>query len=232
VRVIVEPDAAAVASTAAELVREELSIPGPATLGLAGGRTPAATYRLLAGGNIDWERIGLWLSDERWVPADHPDSNALMARQTLGPDAVNRLLVPAFDLGQPNKAAAAYGRELENTFAATGGVPGTVLLGIGADGHTASLFPGTAALTVEDRLYVANHVSRLGAWRLSATVPLLASARHLVFLATGGDKAEVVAEVLDKAVPYPARLVAERAAEVTWILDANAASGLAGVSRR
>lgn len=225
-RIDVRSDPAAVAETAAELIREELAVPGPATLGLAGGSTPEATYDLLARRDVDWEQTTLWLGDERWVPPDDPESNTRMAREHLGEEAADRLLAPDYARGDPQRAAAEYEAELLTLFANAGGRPDTVLLGMGPDGHTASLFPDTEALEVEDRLYVAHYVPKLDSWRLSATISLLASARHLVYLVTGEAKADVVAEILDDAAPYPARLVAERAPEVTWILDEAAASSL------
>jgi len=231
-RVLIRDDPDEVAAAAADMIRDELAVPGPVTLGLAGGSTPAAMYGLLSEAAVDWSRVTLWLGDERWVPADHPDSNAGMARERLGEEATSGLLAPEFDRGNPEAAAAAYELDLAAAFAPTGGVPGTVLLGIGPDGHTASLFPGSDALSVEDRWYVANRVESLDTWRLTATVPLLASARHLIFLVTGAAKAAVVAEILDGAVGHPARIVAERAAAVTWILDPAAASALDSTNRR
>lgn len=227
-RIDVRPDPDGVAEAAAALLREELAVPGPATLGLAGGSTPEATYDLLAASHVDWSRVTLWLGDERWVPPDDPESNIRMARERLGEEAADRLIMPNYGLGDPRRAAAEYEAELLTRLAGADGRPDTVLLGMGPDGHTASLFPGTEALDIEDRLYVANYVPKLDTWRLTATIPLLASARHLVYLVTGAAKAGVLAEVLDEAVPYPARLVAARAQEVTWIIDEAAASSLRG----
>jgi 6-phosphogluconolactonase len=226
VRIAIEADPEAVADTVAQMLTEELAVPGPATLGLSGGSTPAATYRNLTVADLDWDRITLWLSDERWVPAEHEASNAGMVRRALGDPASSALLIPDYALGNPEAAAASYESDLRGAFAATGGVPGTVLLGLGEDGHTASLFPGSAALSVEDRWYVANRVTADVEWRLTATFPLLAAARHVLFVVTGEAKARVVAEILDWAVAYPARRVTDRAAVVTWVLDAAAASRL------
>jgi 6-phosphogluconolactonase len=223
--IIVRPDPAAVAQTACDLVSSGLKDGGPVTLGLAGGGTPAATYALLARADVSWERATLWLGDERWVPADNEDSNAAMARDTLG-RAADRLVAPDYAIGDPRKAAEAYEESLRRIFAPGGGVPDTVLLGIGDDGHTASLLPGTAALAVEDRLYVANFVASLGAWRLTATLPLLASARRLLFLVTGRRKAGVVAEIIEGGADHPAGVAARRAQSVVWVLDAEAASSL------
>ena len=225
-RIIVRDTPANAAAVAAEVITSELSVPGPASLGLAGGRTPAPTYRLLASSGIDWETVTLWLGDERWVSPEHHDSNTLLARSELGPAAAASLLVPDVGLGRPEIAAAAYAALLAGAFTRSGGVPGTVVLGLGADGHTASLFPETAALAVTDSLYVANHVSAIDEWRLTATLPLLTAARHAIFLVTGIAKAAVLAEILDGSARYPARLVAEGAAAVTWVLDAAAASRL------
>jgi 6-phosphogluconolactonase len=227
-RIIVAENPDAVAASVAALVTGELAVPGPATLGLSGGSTPAATYRELATADLDWDRITLWLGDERWVPPGHEASNAAMVHNTLGDAASRSLMIPNHALGDPAKAAAAYEAALREAFAATGDVPGTVLLGLGEDGHTASLFPGSAALSVEDRWYVANQVTADIGWRLTATLPLLAAARHVVFVVTGEAKARVVAEILDWAVAYPARRVADRAGTVTWVLDAAAASRLKG----
>ena len=221
-------DAEAAATKAAALLTEELSLPGPATLGLSGGSTPAATYRKLATADIDWEPITLWLGDERWVPRDSEDSNAGMVQRLLGDVPSRALVAPNYSLGDPEAAAAAYEVTLRNAFATTGGVPGTVLLGMGDDGHTASLFPGSPMLTIEDRVYVAGRVESKRQWRLTATLSLLGAARHVVFLVTGEAKARIVAEVIDWAAAYPARSVVDRANATTWILDAAAASRLKG----
>ena len=214
------------AAAAAGIVQDELAVPGPANLGLAGGSTPAETYRELSRAEVDWGSVTLWMGDERWVPPNHPDSNARMARELLGGAAAEQLIAPVFG-DDPDSAASAYAAALEAAFASTASRPGTVLLGLGPDGHTASLFPGTAALDARERIFVANYVSGLGMWRLTATLPLLAAATHLLFVVTGRAKAAVVAEILDGAAPYPARTVVEAATgAVTWILDAAAASEL------
>lgn len=221
--IITRDDPAEVAATAADIVAEELAVPGPATLGLAGGSTPEATYRLLARAGIDWDRVTPWLSDERWVPPDHDDCNAKMARDNLGADAAVSLIAPDYGLGDPAAAASAYEQVLRGRFHDG---PDTVLLGIGPDGHTASLFPGSDALAVEDVWYHATFVEPLDAWRLTATVSLLGAARHLIFLVTGAAKAEVVADILGGTGRYPAGVVARAAEMVSWILDAPAASRL------
>lgn len=198
------------------------------TVGLAGGSTPSAAYRRLAERPVDWSRTTLWLGDERWVPHDHPEANSGMARQTLGERAATQLLAPDFDLGDAARAAAAYEAELRAAFAAADeqGRPGLVLLGMGDDGHTASLFPGTDALEVTDRSYVANWVGDKGTWRLTATLPLLWAAREVVFIVTGEAKAAMLARIIEGHEPFPAQRVAAGNTNTSWFLDEAAASQL------
>ena len=155
---------------------------GPKTFGLAGGSTPRATYRELRTRNVAWDQVTCWLPDERWVPPEDPDANALMARRELLDHVPARLLAPDTTLEDPNIAAEAHDLLLA---AELDPVPDVVLLGMGDDGHTASLFPGTEALTIERSAYVANWVPALSTWRLTATASLLTSARHVVFLVAG-----------------------------------------------
>ncbi len=222
---VIKPHAAAVAEAAAAIVAGTIQQTRGSTVGLAGGSTPEATYRVLAGGTHDWDRVTLWLGDERWVAPDHPDANAGMVTRILG-SAADRLLVPRYDLGDPHAAAADYATKLAAAFADRDGRPDLVVLGIGDDGHTASLFPGTAALDIVDRDYVANWVPAKKTWRLTATLPLLWSARRIVFIVTGEAKSSMIARVLDGAEPFPAQMVAAGSDDVTWLLDEAAASQL------
>lgn len=193
----------------------------PATLGLAGGSTPVAAYRKLAERDLDWAHIVCWLPDERWVPPADEASNTRMARTELVDLTGASLLAPDTTGESPADSAAAYQAALEPALAVG---PSVVLLGVGADGHTASLFAGTAALDIAEPAYVPNWVDVLDAWRLTATVPLLRGADHIVFLAAGSGKAAVLREILVDEVPHPARVVAEGARDVTWLLDAEAAA--------
>jgi 6-phosphogluconolactonase len=194
------------------------------TVGLAGGGTPAATYNELAERDIDWSQTTMWLGDERWVPHDNADSNTRMARETLVDRVITRLLAPDTAFGEPEVAAAKYSRMLSEAF--WEGRPDIVLLGLGDDGHTASLFPETEALDVEENCYLANWVEEKETWRLTASMPMLWSARQLVFLVQGEDKAGVVAQIIDDGHPYPAQRVAAGATSVRWLVDAAAASRL------
>ena len=196
---------------------------GVSTFGLAGGSTPRATYRELRERDVAWDRITMWLPDERWVPPGDPDANVLMARRSLADHVPVRLVAPDTTLEDPAISAAAYEQTLADELAPA---PGVVLLGMGPDGHTASLFPGTEALTVDRVGYVANWVPAMNTWRLTATVPLLTSAEHVVFLVAGSSKAEMVARILVDGEPFPAGIVAHGARDTTWLLDRDAAANL------
>jgi 6-phosphogluconolactonase len=191
------------------------------TLGLSGGITPAPVYRALAGLGLNWERADLWLADERWVPHDHQRSNGLMVMETLVRHIDVRFHRPEWgDRLEPSDSAAHYEtviRALHRHHR-----PDMIHLGMGADGHTASLFPGTRAIDALRRWIVANPVPELGETRITSTFPLLWSARTLVIQATGGAKAEAVRDSL--AGKTPAGRLVEGDAEVEWHLDESAAS--------
>lgn len=191
------------------------------TMGLAGGSSPTATYRLLRSMDIDWSEVDFWLSDERWVPWDHERCNGLMASETLLDHVGGRFHRPLWgEMIEPEDSAAHYEATLRTIHADA--PPDLVLLGMGDDGHTASLFPGTEALNEESRWYVANQVPLLGETRLTATFPLLWRARQAMFLVTGPDKAPAVRDSF--AGLTPAGRVGEGTGEITWHLDEAAAS--------
>ncbi|MDF1595053.1 MAG: 6-phosphogluconolactonase [Acidimicrobiia bacterium] len=224
-RIVVARDPADLAGQAAARIAGLIASSGRerVSLGLAGGSTPRGTYeRLRDQADIDWTRVDAWLSDERWVPPDHEDSNGLTARTALLDHVSAAFFAIPWGEGRPPQAAAEeYAATLTRIL---GAAPDIVLLGMGDDGHTASLFPGTAALAETERDYVANLVPGRG-WRLTATLPLLHRTRHLIFLVAGRDKASVLARVMD-GEPLPSRLVAEGAEDVTWLVDEAAASAL------
>jgi 6-phosphogluconolactonase len=212
--------ARAVAAVAAEaLTGRRVSI------GLAGGSTPAATYQRLAHDRSGWEGVELWLSDERWVPPQHADSNGRMVEEILGPTA--RLHRPRYsEFLTAADSAAHYEAALRRLHAAT--PPDLILLGMGTDGHTASLFPDTHALDVSGRHYVANWVEALGVWRLTATFDLIASARQVLVLVAGAAKAEPLARAIeDPECRFPIRSVFERSDNLQLLVDREAASELA-----
>jgi len=226
--VTVYPTQDDVAAALADLIADDVAS-GATTIGLAGGGTPTAAYRLLPHRDLDWSHVTLWLGDERWVPVEDAASNTGMAKTTFADAVGASIIVPRTDLDHPAAAAAAYEAEL---FAALDGVaPGLVLLGMGDDGHTASLFPKTDALELTRTGYVANWIPEQDTWRLTATMPLLWSAQRLVFVVTGGSKAAMLAKILDRKREYPAQRVAAGASHVSWLLDEAAASELTSVPR-
>jgi 6-phosphogluconolactonase len=225
-------DAGTLAGIAAERVLQASQVAiaerGRFTLALAGGDTPRALYRRLAAlpaGTIDWARTVLFFGDERAVPPDHPESNYRMARESLlAPSAipaeqVHRIMGEA----APQVAAAQYEAVLRAHFADDWPQFDMVLLGLGSDGHTASLFPGTAALDVTDRWVTANHVPALDAWRITLTLPALNQARELLFLVSGAGKADALAAVLAPGSDLPAARVRPVQGRLTWCIDADAA---------
>jgi 6-phosphogluconolactonase len=231
VRVRVFSDADNLADAAAEEVAAWARFDRPlATVGLAGGNTPRLTYQRLSRLRANWERVHIWLSDERAVPTSSPESNSGMIADTLCDRLPAHFHPVPFD-GDAAAAAAAYQAELEGFLPqGPGGLqPGLVVLGVGEDGHTASLFPGTAALEETRRGFVANWVPHLKAWRLTATLPLLTAARRTVFLVAGSSKAEVVAEALEAQSDLPAARVSRASKDVVWLLDRPAAALLGGV---
>jgi 6-phosphogluconolactonase len=227
-RIRVFSDADNLATAAADEVaawsRLDLAV---TTIGLAGGSTPRLAYERLRHRRMPWNRIHAWVTDERPVPPSHSDSNTGMIRRILFDH------VPAgFHPVPYSEDAAAAASEYEATLAGflpqgSGGLqPGLVVLGVGEDGHTASLFPGTAALEETRRGFVANWVPQQSAWRLTATLPLLTAARRTVFLVSGKRKAAIVAEVLEGDADLPAARVSRESRDAVWLLDRAAASGL------
>ena len=224
-RVRVFIDSQALADAAADEVEGWLRLPGGgSTVGLAGGRTPRATYELLRSRKIPWEEVHGWMTDERHVPSDHPDNNGAMVRRALfdhGPATLHE--VPWDE--DAEVAAAAYEDELATvlTRGPNGLQPGLVILGIGADGHTASLFPESSALEEDERDFVATRTADHG-WRLTATFGLLGRARRTLFLVSGEEKAEVVADIFAGDSDLPGALVARNARDPVWLMDRAAAS--------
>jgi 6-phosphogluconolactonase len=202
---------------------------------LSGGSTPRPVYQRLTQPpyreQIDWNRVHWFWGDERSVPPDHPDSNyrmayeAMLAHVPVPPENVHRILAEE----GAEAAAEAYERELHRIFQLQpGAVPrfDLLLLGVGADGHIASLFPRTMALSVRDRLVVANSVPQLDTQRITFTVPVIQAARTIFVLVSGQDKAEAVARAIegnDDWTTTPAQLLRAAQGDVIWFLDRAAA---------
>jgi 6-phosphogluconolactonase len=203
----------------------------------SGGTTPRLLFQTLAGAAfrslVDWTRSRIFFVDERCVPLDDERSNYRLAKENLldplsiPPDNVFRMRGEE----EPSRAADAYEKLLRAEFRRADEPPHLdfVLLGLGPDGHTASLFPGTAALGETRRPVVANHVPRFGEWRITLTLPVLNAARRTVFLVVGEEKRDIVAAVLrpEQGSPdLPASLVRPPDGSLVWILDEAAAAGL------
>jgi 6-phosphogluconolactonase len=229
VRIRVFDDPERLADAAAQEIEAWIRLTGPrSTIGLAGGSTPGPTYERLRRVRLPWSGVDAWMTDERFVPVDHPDSNAGMARRVLF-DHISANLHEVPWIEDPLAAAAAYERHLADVLdgGRSGLKPDLVLLGVGEDGHTASLFPGTRALDAEGD-YVANWVPDQDEWRLTATLGLLQRARRTMFLVAGSHKAEIVAEILEGSSDLPAAEVSRRCKDAVWLLDQAAAARLTG----
>jgi len=198
------------------------------SVALSGGSTPKALYTLLASGsvpNIPWEKIFFFFGDERFVPPDHPDSNYRMARETglfakVSDDHVFRVRTEGKDA---DAAALDYEHTLRKFFGLQlGEFPrfDLVFLGLGPDGHTASLFPGTVALNEKRRLVVANWVEKFHSYRITFTLPVLNRAACVMFLVAGADKADIVREVLENgSANLPSQKVRPSDGRLLWLLD-------------
>ena len=228
-RLIRLPDRQALAQRASELVAQAIDLTlaerDRVQIALAGGSTPEQAYILLGQQHLPWERVDLLLGDERWVPADDPQSNALMVRRSLMAAEPGRHAafhpVPT-DLDSVEDGVAAYGRTLEQLCPGRPPQLDLVLLGLGDDGHTASLFPGTAATQVVDRWVTVGEGKGLP--RLTFTAPVLSAARQVIFLVSGSGKRQALARLLDPAedpARTPARLV-QPAGPLLVLADAEA----------
>lgn len=239
-RVEVLPTPAHVAEAAAdrfvEACASAIDRDGVACVALSGGGTPKAVYPLLVAAPrrdaLDWSAVEFFWGDERAVPPDHPESNfgvawdmLLSKLPTVRQDRVHRMPAEAPEL---DAAALSYESELRLAFGARGDRPPAfdlVWLGMGPDGHTASLFPGSTALDEEQRWVVGNWAPSQEAWRMTLTFPVLQAARETLFVVTGADKAEAFRRVRDGDEALPAARL--RGEGVTWIVDHAMAAGAA-----
>lgn len=234
----------ALARTLTELARQTIVSRGVFSLCLTGGSTPRPLYEALGRdpwrSALDWSRVLIFFGDERTVPPEHPDSNYRMAREAWlgrGPIPVESIFRMEGEAGPDVKALNAAANRYTNRMhrhlpPGVNGFPtlDLLLLGMGGDGHTASLFPGTGALEEWLRPVVANHVPQLDTWRLTMTLPVLNAARHVWFLVTGQGKAERVAQALgyqDGGSDLPAARI-QPAQAPHWWLDRTAAAFISG----
>jgi 6-phosphogluconolactonase len=241
-RVLVLPDASVLANAAAgEFTRAASASKGPFRVALSGGTTPKIFYGLLADekkpfrGRIPWERIQFFWSDERCVPPDHPDSNYRMAYEAM----LSRVPVPksnihrvAGELPDSEQAASRYEEEIRREFSMMEGIPrfDWIFLGMGADGHTGSLFPGTTAVGESQKLVTSVWVEEKKTHRVTFTLPLLNASKNVAFVVSGPDKAETARKVLNEApsAAHPSSLVQPSNGNLIWLLDQPAAGRLKG----
>jgi len=230
------PDQSALVKRALDLILSKIDTAieqrGRLTIALSGGSTPKPLYEAIANQKLPWDKIHVFWGDERYVAPDHSDSNELMARRAwldrVDIPLANIHAVPTLE-ADPAVAAAKYEKHLQNFFnSASGEFPAldVVLLGMGDDAHTASLFPHTEALKIRDRLItVGNKDSSI---RITFTYPFINSARSVMFVVAGANKrpalAQVFAPVADEFT-YPSRLIQPQG-ELWWLLDAAAGAEL------
>ena len=237
------PDAVAIARRAAreivQVATAAVAQKGSFSLVLAGGSTPKTLYQLLVTdaalrSQLPWDKMVLAFGDERNVPPDHPDSNFRMATEAMiskAPLKADQVLRIKGEYKDTEKAAQEYEQALRSSFNLRGGeLPrfDVVLLGMGNDGHTLSLFPGTKALHQDQRLVVRNWVGKLYTERITMTAPAVNNAAHVIFMVTGADKALALKGVLEG--PYepeqlPSQLIQPRDGKVHWLVD-TAAGGM------
>ena len=245
---VVVPDRAALSREAAErfTAASALAIGDHRafTVALSGGSTPRDLFRLLTEvpwrDRVDWSRTRIFWGDERCVPPDHAESNYRLARETL----LDQVPLPAAnvhrmraELADRSAAAAEYEAELVRLLRrdpADRPSFDLMLLGLGADGHTASLLPGSKLLHEHERLVAVTDLEREGTVRLTVTSPVVQHAAHLLFLVSGADKAPALAAVIDgpfEVERHPAQLVRQAHGDVVWLVDAPAAAELAEVGQ-
>jgi 6-phosphogluconolactonase len=233
--VTVHEDNAALVSGTAEYIAARataaIAARGRATLVLSGGSTPGPIYERLATiGGIDWGRVHVFFSDERCVPPDDTRSNYHMARVTL----LDRVAIPPANIhriageDEPDDAAAAYADDLRRALGEDLRFD-LVLLGLGDNGHTASLFPGLAAVTEAVRTVAASYVEVVEMWRITLTPPAINAARNVAFLVAGAAKANALHRVLQgrrQPLVVPAQAIQPTDGHLVWLIDAAAATSL------
>ena len=236
----VVPDQQSLTNVARELITAAAAISigrrGFFRLALSGGSTPRPIYELLAQDpDIDWKRWQLFWSDERTVPPEHLESNYRMVRESLLDHlAIEPMVLRIPAEGDPAAAAAAYENTVRRMVPANPRVTANdlprfdmILLGMGGDGHTASLFPNTAALDETERLVVANEVPQLNTTRITFTVPLINAARRVLFLVSGADKAEMLEQVISGPTgQFPSQRIHLTAGNLIWLVDEPAFSAI------
>ncbi|MGA2961558.1 MAG: 6-phosphogluconolactonase [Candidatus Korobacteraceae bacterium] len=239
-------DAEQLASAAAELfvgvAAESIKARGRFRVALSGGATPKRVYELLARDTfcrrLDWDVVDLFWGDERYVPADDRDSNYRMTAQAL----LQRISLPEAnihriptEISPPQAAASAYEEDIRRSLGAPVSIPefDLIYLGLGTNGHTASLFPHSPALQEKSRLVLADFVAEVKTWRISMSAPLLNRGRTVAFLVEGQPKSPVLRDVLlgpRDPKRLPAQLIVPEG-KLLWLVDESAAALLSGTTR-
>jgi 6-phosphogluconolactonase len=217
----------------ADEARSAIARKGKFSIALSGGSTPRPIYAKLASepirSSIDWSKVSVYFGDERCVPPDSDQSNYRMARESL----LSQVPIPEANIHRmrgeddPETAAIAYGRLLKEQFG-DGGLD-LILLGMGPDGHTASLFPKTAALAETHHRCVANYVPQMSTWRITMSAPFINRAKGVMFVVQGADKAARIQQVLQgprDGQTLPSQLIAPNSGRLIWLIDVPAASKL------
>jgi len=213
-------------------LEEALSGQGAASLAVSGGSTPWMLFQAMAATHFNWNRVHLFWVDERAVPPTDADSNYRLAETSFIMPArfPHRNVHRVQGELRPSVAAAHYIQDIQDFFGlAEGEFPhfDLIHLGIGADAHTASLFPGEPHINDRDHIAAAVYVEKLSKWRVTLLPGVLMNARHIVMLAAGEDKAEAVRHVLEDPydpMKYPAQIVSHHCRQVTWFVDSKAAA--------
>jgi 6-phosphogluconolactonase len=233
------PDPAALANAAARLIVEQaqaaIDARGSFSIALSGGSTPRDLHRRLASPplvhQVDWPHVHVFFGDERCVPPDDAQSNYRMAEETL----LSQVPIPAAQVHRmrgelpPEKAADDYAAQLKAFFKDDPPRIDVILLGMGDNGHTASLFPGLRAVHEQRRWVMAEDVEEVGMWRITLTPVVLNLGRVVAFLVAGDGKASMLHQVLEgpyKPAELPAQIVRPSPGEVIWLADAAAAAKL------
>lgn len=218
---------AAATEAVSELVRDAVRRRGVCRLSLSGGSTPRVLYERLAEEDLPWDRVHWYWGDERNVPHDHEASNYRMVREAL----LDRVAVPEANVhpvpvsvADPAWAARQYEQTIRDDFREELPPWDLVLLGMGDDAHTASLFPGTAALEATERLFVENWVEKFDSYRYTLTAPAINSGREIWFLVAGEAKREALASVLG-AERDPGRFPAQLIRPTRWFVTVDARRG-------
>lgn len=221
------PDASQLAQRAAELFEEHarnaIGERGRFAVALSGGSTPKRLYELLAGSaRVAWDKTHFFWTDERHVPPDHPDSNFRMAHETLLSKVSANIHRIKAELSDPAAAASDYEQTLIDFFGPADQRFDLILLGMGADAHTASIFSGYAELLDSERLVESVWIEKLGSHRITMTMPVINAARAVMFLVSGPEKAAALSKVLDgpsDPVAYPAQAVNPNHGTLKWLIN-------------